>query len=282
MDRYEAIKKKLLEIAKEDNNIKAIAAIGSSTRETVKADEYSDLDIVIATEDTDGWLYGEMPKRLGEIKISFIGTTITGEKERRVLYENALDVDMLVLTPNQLETSIKQHEAEFVCNRGYTVLYDDMNVKKMLDTYVNREVKHTSLNEEEFINLVNDFYFHTIWASKKILRGELWASKMCIDCCLKEHLLQVIEMYSVDRYHVDVWHGGRFLDRWVEDDIKQELRRCFAHYDREDMVTALFATMKLFSRLSEAVAQMEGYEYPAIAKEYAEQTVTSYFDSVKD
>lgn len=54
MDRYLNIKNNLLELAQKDADIKAVVLIGSSTRDTVKADEYSDIDVVIATEDM--WL----------------------------------------------------------------------------------------------------------------------------------------------------------------------------------------------------------------------------------
>lgn len=59
MDRYLNIKNNLLELAQKDANIKAVVLIGSSTRDTVKADEYSDIDVVIATEDIKKWLYGD-------------------------------------------------------------------------------------------------------------------------------------------------------------------------------------------------------------------------------
>ena len=53
MDRYAEIKKNILHYAVSDEEIKAVVAIGSSTRDTVLADEFSDLDLIIATTDTD-------------------------------------------------------------------------------------------------------------------------------------------------------------------------------------------------------------------------------------
>ena len=52
MDRYISIKSKLLDYAKKDEEIKAVVMIGSSTRDMVKADEYSDMDVVIVTDNT--------------------------------------------------------------------------------------------------------------------------------------------------------------------------------------------------------------------------------------
>ena len=92
-----------------------------------------------------------------------------------------------------------------------------MNIKEQLRTLAKRD--------EDIKAIVFDFFFHTVWASKKILRGELWTAKMCIDAYLKNYLLKMIEMYSVSKYHVDVWHDGRFLDRWAEKEVLMELEK---------------------------------------------------------
>lgn len=268
MDRFMNIKEKLLALAKEDEDIKAIVLIGSSTRDTVKADEYSDLDVVIATEETEGWLYGDYPEKLGSVKISFVEPTLGGGKERRMLYDGSLDVDMIVFTPEQFEKAIREGVASWVMNRGYKIMYDAEDYSALLKENISHELSPTDLSEPEFNNMVNDFFFHTVWASKKILRGELWTAKMCIDAYLKNYLLKMIEMYSVSKYQVDVWHDGRFLDRWAEREILSDLEKCFARYEREDMVSALSATLNLFCRLAGQTAEMKGYKYPKEAENY--------------
>lgn len=276
-DRYSDIKNRLLHIAKADKGIKAIIVIGSSTRSEVKADEYSDLDLLIATDDTESWLYGNTPEQLGELKISFIENSLGGAKERRVLYENALDVDMIVFTPEQLTNAIKIGTAGWVCNRGYFVLYDTMNFEKLLAENVSHEITHNILTEDDYINMVNDFCFHTVWASKKILRGELWTAKMCIDAYLKNYLLKIMEMYSVCKYNTDVWHNGRFLDKWADENIKVSLPKCFAHYDKADMICALYETKNLFTQLAKETSEITCYHYPETAVHYADCLLSEYF-----
>lgn len=268
MDKFWNIKEKLLALAKEDEDIKAVVLIGSSTRDTVKADKYSDLDVMIATEKPERWLYGDRPNKLGDVKISFIEPTLGGGKERRMLYDGSLDVDLIVFTPEQFEKAIREGIASWVMNRGYEVMYDAEDFSVMLEENIAHELMPSDLSESEFNNMVNDFFFHIIWSSKKILRGELWSAKMCIDAYLKNYLLKMIEMYSVSKYHVDVWHDGRFLDRWAEKQILSDLKKCFAHYDRKDMVSALLATQNLFSRLASQTAEMKGYQYSNEAEDY--------------
>lgn len=280
MDRYENIKNKILDIAKVDKSIYAVIAIGSSTRSQLKADEYSDLDLIIATDDPEKWLYGTIPEQIGNVKISFVESTLGGGKERRVLYENALDVDMIILTPQQFETAIREGVASWVCNRGYSVLYDTMDAERLLGEYVNHKIVYDDMTEVEYINLVNDFCFHVIWISKKILRGELWSAKMCLDAYLKKHLLKMIEMYAAYIQNVDVWHDGRFLDRWANTQIKEALVKCFAHYDREDMISALSETNKLFCKLAKDVANIKTFNYPENAVNYANHLFREYFGEV--
>lgn len=88
------------------------------------ADEYSDLDLIIVTEEVATWFSGEYPKKLGEVSISFIELTLGGGKERRCIYNEDKDVDMIIFTPNQFEDALKVGVCNWVMNRGYMVLYD--------------------------------------------------------------------------------------------------------------------------------------------------------------
>ena len=118
--------------------IRAIVLISSSTRDAAKADEYSDLDVMIATEKPKGWLYGDRPERLGRMKISFVEPTLGGGKERRMLFEGSLDVDLIVFTPEQFESALREGVTSWVMNRGYEVLYDAGGYSSLLGEYISQ------------------------------------------------------------------------------------------------------------------------------------------------
>lgn len=269
MDRYVEIKNKIIECANADEHIKAIVAIGSSTRDTVKADEFSDLDLIIATDEPEKWFSGEYPNRFGKVSISFIEPTLGGGRERRSIYDDDKDVDMIIFTPEQFEQAIIEGVAGWVMNRGYNIMYDSYGYKELIEKYVHMGHSHPEMSEEEFLNIINDFYFHNIWAYKKLKRGEIWSAKMSIDAYLKNYLLKMIELYSFETKGVDTWHDGRFVDRWADADILDALKKCFAHYDAEDMKNALVETHKLFSFVTRAIADKKGYKYPDGAEECA-------------
>ena len=268
-DRYAEIKRKIIGYAERDNDIEAVVAIGSSTRDSIPADEFSDLDLIIATAEPEKWFSGEYPSLFGNVSISFIEPTLGGGMERRCIYDEDKDTDMIIFTPEQFETAIKDGTAGWVMNRGYRILYDSGRYSAMISEYIKPAVSRPEMTEADFVNIVNDFFFHNIWACKKLRRGELWSAKMCIDAYLKERLLKMIEQYEIISSGADVWHDGRFLDRWADRTVIDGLGSCFAHYDTDECRKALYATHTLFSRLASFVAVKRGFRYPTEAQECA-------------
>lgn len=268
-DRYADIKNKLCELAEKDEDIRAVIAIGSYTRKDSPADQFSDLDLIIVTTVPESWYSGEYPAKLGEVGISFIEPTLGGGAERRCIYGADRDVDMIIFTPEQFGKALTDGVAEWVMDRGYELLCDKEDYTIWIPRYVSPKVSREVMSADEFVNLVNDFYFHNIWAYKKLKRGEMWSAVMCINGYLKERLLKIIEQYHMCIYDCDVWHDGRFLDRWADPYVAEDLEECFARYYYPDCVSALEATHLLFARLARELAEKLGYPYPKGAEKCA-------------
>lgn len=273
MDRYADIIKRLPALAAEDSGIRFAGIIGSAARENTPADEYSDLDVLLATETPERWFSGEYPAALGNLRISFIEPTFCGGREYRCVYDADRDVDWIVLTPAQLQTALSEGVAAQVMNRGFRVLYDSGGFSEQLARCVETPVSAPEMTAEEFSNTVNDFFFHNLWAVKKLRRGELWKAELCVDGYLKNLLLRMLEQYCADSR--DVWHDGRFLDRWAPPDVTEELKNCFSRYDPDGVLTALRHTCRLFARLARAVAEKKGFPYPEDAERCALEFIGS-------
>lgn len=263
MNRYDELLKRLLAVCETQPEIKAVIIVGSQAREISKADEYSDLDLIVACSKPDMLLFSdELVGKLGKIVYSFVEDTIAGEKERRILFENSLDVDMIVMTEARLIQLIRSHVANELMNRGFLLYYDGCGISEYIDkSSVVAKIHYTALSEKQFRNLANDFFFHTVWAEKKIRRGELWTAIMCVNGYLKSKLLIVIEMYEhfVHGESYDTWHCGRMAEQWAEEFITEELKNCFARYDTDELLSALKATKELFVTLSKSCAKVYNY-----------------------
>lgn len=264
MDRYYEIKQKLLALCETEQEIKAVILIGSQARDYCKADEYSDVDLIIACSHPEKLLYEDtLIRKLGMPVYSFVEDTIAGEKERRILFEGSLDADMIILNEDRLKSHLNSHSIDEIMNCGYKLLFDWCGIAEYLDMItVIEKTSYIPLSEEEFKNQANDFFFHTVWAEKKIRRGELWTAIMCINGYLKSKLLSVIEMYEhiVHGETYDTRYGGRMIEQWSESFIAEKLKNCFAGYNSDDLLSALESTKQLYIILCRKCAQSYSYK----------------------
>mgnify|MGYP000919455355 CR=1 FL=1 len=246
--------------------------VGSHARESHRADASSDLDLILVVDNpayflyTDNWL-----QAIGDFHISFVEDTFGGQKERRILFDGALDVDFNILPRTVFLSLMEQGVLSIVLGRGYRILVDKMGLQGLLQ-HAHKDMLADALpTKREYENLVHLFWYHTVWAAKKLMRGELWTAKHCVDCYMKEQLLSMVEWHAraIHGPGFDTWHDGRFLDEWAEGWVIQNLAHCFAHYDNKDIAFALLATMDLFRTLAVETAQAFGFIYPQQADTYA-------------
>lgn len=279
MTSYDSIMEKLVSFANKSELIQAMILFGSRARAKNSADQYSDYDIIFLVTDVDYFIStDEWLNQIEDYYISFLEPTAAFGQERRVFFSDARDMDFLFYDVKKADMLAADQTIQAFFSRGYNLLVDKIDFKaaieknKFTDPAKARKIVFT---EKEFINLANTFWFHSIWSVKKLLRGEIWAAKYCIDSYMKDLLRQMLEGYSqaVHRKDYDVWHDGRFFDNWVDEDIKRQLRTAYGTYDAEDILRALNNTMHIFSEVSMKTASLLDYAYPTKAQTYAlEQT----------
>lgn len=282
---YEGLMERFCMWAEGRPDIRLAIVIGSRARADHPADEWADLDVAIVTAEPDQYVStSDWINSLGEPLLTFVEPTSTGdEKERRVLYEKMLDVDFAIIPlkkAQQLLQSVReaggagadsQAAAQFsnVFGRGVRVLVDKDGVMSRLGANVTSIQKPVSPvpKHDEFLSVVNDFLYHTVFTAKHLRRGELWWTVACLDCYLQYLLLRMIEWHAlaVHDWKHDVWFRGRFLEEWADSEAVEGLRHTFGHYDEADVKRALLATIDLFRRLATETARKLNYSYPAEA-----------------
>jgi len=272
MDKFDAVKRRLTDLACRCDDISAIVTIGSQARTFEKADVFSDLDIILVTNCPEDYLCSDDKlSTVGDIMISFTEPTIGGVFERRVLFDGSLDVDIIPLRPEEFSHMLEQHIADSIFSRGYSVLYDNSGTGNLLRQKNFAPQTFVPMDENEFLNAVGDFWYHTVWCAKKVARGELWTALTCVDGYLKQRLLRMIELSEHTRSggQRDVWHNGRLMERWVCAETVEALGDCFGRYDRADIIRALNGTAELYGRLARECARVMRFDYPSKAEEYA-------------
>jgi aminoglycoside 6-adenylyltransferase len=299
---YEQLIERFVAWAETQPDIRAALIVGSRAREDHPADEWSDMDVILVVTKPERYLAKtDWMENIGTPWITFIERTGTGDKEHRVLFEGGLDVDFIPLPakkmqplarllqarerfpqlpkllPRSLSQEVTQGIAAFsdVARRGVKVLVDKDGITEPLMLAITEAPMPDPPTQDEFLNLVNDFWYHTVWTAKKLRRGELWTAKGCSDSYMKWRLLRTIEWHAraKNSFEYDTWHGGRFLERWADPRIVEDLRDAFAHYDEDDLWRGLLATMDLFRWVTIETAELLGHAYPSSADGHATELV---------
>lgn len=296
---YEQLIERFVAWADAQTDIRAALIVGSRAREDRPADEWSDLDVILVVAEPARYLTKtDWLENIGTPWITFIERTGTGdEKEHRVLFEGGLDVDfvllpakkiqalarllqtrerfpqILKLLPRSLSHEATQGIAAFsdIAHRGVKVLVDKDGTAKSLLSAIVEAPPPAPPTRDEFLNLVNDFWYHAVWTAKKLRRGELWTAKGCSDSYMKWRLLRTVEWHAraKNSFEYDTWHRGRFLEKWADPRIVDGLRDAFAHYEEDDLWRGLLATMDLFRWVAVETAELLGHAYPSSADEHA-------------
>lgn len=290
---YQQVEKQFSKWAKTQDHIRLAIVVGSRARTDTPADKWSDLDVVIySTEPRTLISSAEWVSKFGNPVITFIEPIAGGSGyERRVLYDNGLDVDFAVNSFDGVLEIQKQGVTPELVNatrnflgRGVRVLIDKENfVDEFLKEY--HAIKPSPLpipSEHEFLERVNDFWYHAVWAAKKLRRGELWEAITCLDSFMKNRcLLPLIEWHArvTQEKDYDTWFRGRLIEQWADPRIIAELRSVFAHYDEDDVWQVLANNMQLFRWISKEVAEKLEYTYPKDADQFVSRWVdAAYWD----
>ena len=97
---YKQVEKQFIKWAKTQDHIRIAFVVGSRARTDTPADKWSDLDIIIISTEPQNLIgKAEWVSEFGNPIITFIEPTAGGSGEsyeRRVLYDNGLDVDFAV------------------------------------------------------------------------------------------------------------------------------------------------------------------------------------------
>lgn len=270
---YDDITQRLVQWGEMQPDLRAVIVIGSRARTHVPADRWSDLDLLLVTNATQRYLdASDWLDELGPYWLTFLESTPTGGlKERRVLFEGALDVDLIPVPVERFRQMLQEGFPPEVAGPlalGARFVLDKDGLATQLRTPDAPPATEFPPREEQFLNLVNDFWYHAVWTTKKLLRGELWTALGGHDYMRNSALLPMLAWHAKVRHGQDyeTWYAGRFVESWADTRAVQTLSKVFAHYDQHDIQRALLETMRLFAWLAATTAQHLGFSYPSEAE----------------
>ena len=252
----------ILQIAK-TLQVKAVAMSGSRTNPKAPKDEFQDYDVVYVVDDLDNltsdlsWLdlFG---KRIIEQEVGF--------GHRRLflmLFEDGNRID-LTLCP-------KDHIQEWVDSEaGFTVFEDPEHLFEPYSQNLERFWIHPT-TETDFKNSCNEFWWVSAYVVKGICRKQvIYATDHLYGICQQEFLKILAWQVASDRGKVDIGKNYKYLFNYLPAEKEKEFSNLLDFSSIEKLTQSLFATMQLFHREAQSLAQKMGFDYD---KEIAERMI---------
>jgi len=260
--RMDLIEAAVADWARSQDDVKVALVVGSQARPEMPADRWSDLDVVLVVDDPETYAHdARWVEQFGNPVLTFLEETVAGQRERRVLYEAGEDVDFPLFPVTVLDQLEASADADQLLSRGYRLLVDRIGLAERLARLAAGAATPSTPSQGDLDQLVADFWYHALWAAKKLRRGEVYTAKGCLDSYMKSRLVTLLGWHAraVDP-SVDTWHDGRFLERWADPGALAALEKAYAHYDVRDVARALWETIDLWQGLEEETAARLGLE----------------------
>ena len=252
----------ILQIAK-NLQVEAVAMSGSRTCPNVPKDEFQDYDVVYIVNDLDNltsdlsWL-NQFGKRIIEQEVS-----LGNRRIYLMLFEDGNRID-LTLCP-------KEHIQEWVDSEvGFTVLEDEKGLFESYSPSPKRFWIHPA-TETDFKNSCNEFWWVSAYVVKGICRKQvIYATDHLYGICQQELLKVLAWQVTSDRGKVDIGKNYKYLFNYLPVEKEKEFSALIDFSSVEKLTQSLFATMQLFHREAQILAQKMGFDYD---KEVADKMI---------
>ena len=243
----------ILQIA-ENLQAEAVALSGLRINPQTQEDEFQDYDVVYIVENLNdllsdlSWL-DQFGMRLIEQH------NVLGHRRLYLmLFEDGNRID-LTLCPKEYIQEWVDSEA------GFRVLKDENGLFEAYQPNVKRYWAAPP-SEEEFAASCNEFWWVSAYVVKAIRRNQLiYATDHLYGICQQELLKVLAWQVTSDRGAIDIGKNYKYLFQYLQAEQEKEFSKLLNLSNLEDLTQSLFATMNVFDREAQILAQKLGFAY---------------------
>lgn len=243
--------------------VKAVAMSGSRTNQNAPKDEFQDYDVVYVVDDFDNlmsdlsWL-DYFGKRIIEQEV------VLGQRRLYLmLFEDGNRID-LTLCP-------KEHMKEWVDSESKFIVLEDE--KGLFAPYSPTPQRYwtSPASETDFEKSCNEFWWVSAYVVKGICRKQvIYATDHLYGICQQEFLKILAWQVASNRGVVDIGKNYKYLFNYLPTEKEKEFSDLLDFSSIDKITQSLLATMQLFHREAQRLAQKLGFDYD---KEVAEKMI---------
>ena len=251
--------------------VKAVAMSGSRTGTKAPKDEFQDYDVVYVVDDLDNltsdlaWL-DQFGKRIIEQHV-----LLDHRRLYLMLFEDGNRIDLTLCPKDHIQEWVES-EADF------TVLED---TKGLFVPYFPSPQRYwtSPATETNFVKSCNEFWWVSSYVVKGICRNQLiYATDHLYGICQQEFLKILAWQVASNRGVVDIGKNYKYLFNYLPTEKEKEFSDLLDFSSIDKITQSLLATMQLFHREAQRLAQKLGFDYD---KEVAEKMIEYAEERVK-
>ena len=243
--------------------VEAIAMSGSRTEDRAPKDEFQDYDVVYVVENLDelitdlSWL-DRFGKRIIEQEV-----TLGNRRLYLMLFEDGNRIDLTLCPKDRIQEWVDSEA-------GFTVLEDPNGLFEPYSPSPQRFWTNPA-SAIDFENAYNEFWWVSSYVVKGICRNQLiYATDHLYGICQQEFLKILAWQVASARGKVDIGKNYKYLFQYLPAEKEKEFSNLLDFSSIEKLSQSLLATMQLFHREAQRLAQKLGFDYD---KEVAEKMI---------
>ena len=251
--------------------VAAVAMSGSRTDTKAPKDEFQDYDVVYVVENLDelitdlSWL-DRFGKRIIEQEV-----TLGHRRRYLMLFEDGNRIDLTLCPKDRIQEWVDSEA-------GFTVLEDPNGLFESYSPSPQRFWTNPA-SAIDFENACNEFWWVSAYVVKGICRNQIiYAIDHLYGICQQELLKILAWQVASDGGAVDIGKNYKYLFNYLPAEKEKEFSDLLDFSSIDKITQSLLATMQLFHREAQRLAQKLGFDYD---KEVAEKMIEYAEERVK-
>jgi len=269
----------ILNVAENDDNIRAVIMNGSRVNPHAKKDPFQDFDIVYFVREVEPYKRNKAFIRpFGEMMILQTPEDMVDPPADNDGHYTYL---MQFLDGNRIDLSFYSLENINTCKADSltVVLLDKDHLIPELPPPSDRDYLPQKPTAKLFDDCCNEFWWVSTYVAKGLWRDELTYTKQTLDVFVREQLIKMLVWYVGVQTDFQKSPGkmGKYFKECLEPEIWRQLESTYADSESEHIWESLFVMGDLFRQTGRYVAKYFGFHYP----EQDDRNVTNYLQYVR-
>jgi aminoglycoside 6-adenylyltransferase len=255
----------ILQIAKDDERIRAVIMNGSRTSPAAKKDIFQDYDIVYLVSDVESFVDDiDWTKQFGDMLIMQVPEEMDGgwsqSKDKYAYlmqFKDGNRIDLTLLHLNLSELSRVPRDSQSI------LLLDKDNLIKKFDPPSDKDYLPKPPTRKEFHDCCNEFLWVTTYVAKGLARRELTYAKHVSEQVVKEELIKLLIWHAGLKtdYQETMGKFGKYLENYLEPELWNKFAETYVDANYKNMWKSLFLMCEIFNVLAIEIAKHFSYEY---------------------